>query len=174
MNPTAFEDVYRTHYAGLEAVARTYVGDPSVAEDVVQDVFLAVWRRRGELELRGNIRTYLHSAVRNGALDRLKHADGVRRHSKSAAIALNPTAEPADSTLLQRELASAIEAAVQQLPERAREAFIMSRDGGLSYAEISDVLGVSVKAVEASISRALRALRHQLAPFLEEDPARVS
>jgi RNA polymerase sigma-70 factor, ECF subfamily len=169
MDPTAFEDLYRRSYAGLVAFAREYVGDFSAAEDVVQDVFLAVWRRRNELELRSSIRTYLYSAVRNAALDRLKHADGVRRHGMKAATALTPPAQPADSALRQRELASAVEAALQQLPQRAREVFIMSRDGGLSYAEIAGVLGVSVKAVEASMSRALRALRRKLAPFLEGD-----
>jgi len=169
MNRTSFEDLYCHHYAGLVAFARGYVDDFSAAEDVVQDVFLAVWRRWDELELRGKIRTYLYSAVRNAALDRLKHADGVLRHRTKATIALTPGPRPADEAVRHHELASAIEAAVQQLPERSREAFVMSRDGGLTYAEIAEVLGVSVKAVEASISRALRSLRHHLAPFLEED-----
>jgi len=170
MNRTRFEDLYRLHYAGLVAFARGYAGDLSVAEDVVQDVFLAIWRRRDELELSGNVRTYLYSAVRNAALDRLKHADVVLRHRTRATIALTPASRPADEAVRHHELAGAIEAAVQQLPERSREAFLMSRDGGLSYAEIAEVLGVSVKAVEASISRALRALRDQLAPFLEDAP----
>jgi RNA polymerase sigma-70 factor, ECF subfamily len=140
---------------------------------VVQDVFLAVWSRRRNLEVRGNVGTYLHVAVRNAAFDRLKHIDGVLRHRAAVATAMAPQARPPDSAHREREVARAVEAAIQTLPERAREVFIMSRNGGLSYAEIAAVLGVSVKAVEASMSRALRSLRTQLAPYLEEAPARV-
>lgn len=173
MDRASFENLYRLNYAGLVAFAHGYLGDSSAAEDAVQDVFLAVWRRRGELEAGGNIRTYLYSAVRNGALDLLKHRNGARLHRSSVAIALTPPAHLADAGIRHRELASAIEAAVGQLPDRARETFLMSRDGGLTYAEIADVLEVSVKAVEASISRALRALRRDLAPFFEEDTAKA-
>lgn len=173
MDRIAFEDLYRRHYPGLAASARGYLGDASGAEDVVQDVFLAVWHRRRELKVRGSMRTYLHVAVRNASLDRLKYLDGVRRHRTTVATTMSRPARSPDSALRERELADAVEAAIHRLPERAREVFIMSRSGGLSYAEIAAALEVSVKAVEASMSRALRSLRTQLAPHFEEDPAPV-
>ena len=172
-DPSTFEDLYRRHYAGLVAFARGYLGDSPAAEDAVQDVFLAVWRRRGELDLGPGVQSYLYSAVRNGALDVLKHARGARRNRTNVKVALTPALLPADAGVRHRELARAIDIAVQRLPRRARETFLMSRDGGLTYAEIAEALEVSVKAVEASISRALRALRRELAPFLEQDTARA-
>lgn len=173
LDRASFEELYRRHYAGLVAYARGLLGETAAAEDTVQDVFAAVWRRQKELELRGRFRSYLYSGVRNRALDRLNHAKGAVRHRRPAATALMPSGRPADAGVRHRELASAIEAAIQRLPDRARESFLMSRDGGLSYAEIAEVLEVSVKAVEGSISRALRALRHDLAPFFEQDSARA-
>lgn len=173
MDRTTFENLYRQHYAGLVAFASGYLGDSLAAEDTVQNVFLAVWRRRGELELHGSITTYLYAAVRNGALDQLKRANGVQRHRTRVATALRPSPRPADVGIRHHELASAIETAVGHLPQRAREVFVMSRDGGLTYAQIAETLEISVKAVEAALSRALRTLRRELAPFFEEDPARA-
>jgi RNA polymerase sigma-70 factor (ECF subfamily) len=72
----------------------------------------------------------------------------------------------ADAGADARELQRAIAKAVAALPPRTREMFLLSRERHLKYAEIAELLGVSVKAVEANVSRALRQLREQLAPFL--------
>jgi RNA polymerase sigma-70 factor (ECF subfamily) len=79
---------------------------------------------------------------------------------------LHEPAVQADVTTHADELQQAIRSAVEALPPRTREVFLMSRERNLRYSEIAEQLGVTVKAVEANMSRALRQLRDTLAPFL--------
>jgi RNA polymerase sigma-70 factor (ECF subfamily) len=67
------------------------------------------------------------------------------------------------------EVEAAIATAIAALPPRTREVFVMSRERGMRYSEIAEQLGISVKAVEANMSRALRMLRESLAPYLAND-----
>ena len=80
--------------------------------------------------------------------------------------ALSEPAEQADADTEANELETAIRDAIADLPPRTREVFLMSRERNLKYSEIAEQLGVSVKAVEANMSRALRQLRDRLSPFL--------
>ncbi len=134
----------------------------------MQDVFLALWQRRHALERRDSIAAYLFTSVRNAALNQLKHREVARRFRRDAALAAAPRPVAADEVAHHNELAEALEAAIADLPEKARLALTLSRDAGLTYAQIAETLGVSVKAVEANVSRALRLLRERLAPYLED------
>lgn len=165
-----FERLFRDHYPGLFALARRYVGEPAIAEELVQDVFLSLWRRRDSLELRGSVTSYLFTSVRNAALNYLKHRELAERLRYDVAQAVSPARSTADAEARHNEIAEALEAAIAALPERARLALTLSRDAGLTYAQIAEALGISVKAVEANVSRALRILREQLAPYLEDRP----
>jgi RNA polymerase sigma-70 factor (ECF subfamily) len=80
--------------------------------------------------------------------------------------ALSEPAEHADAETQAGELRDAIRDAIEALPPRTREVFLMSRERNLRYSEIAEQLGVTVKAVEANMSRALRQLREKLSPFL--------
>ncbi|MBI2615354.1 MAG: sigma-70 family RNA polymerase sigma factor, partial [Gemmatimonadetes bacterium] len=79
-----------------------------------------------------------------------------------------PGGPPADRDLLEQEMDVALAQAVAQLPDRCREAFELSRLHGLKYAEIAQVLEISVKTVEAQMGKAIRVLRERLAPWLPE------
>jgi RNA polymerase sigma-70 factor (ECF subfamily) len=80
--------------------------------------------------------------------------------------ALSEPAEQADADTQANELEGAIRDAIADLPPRTREVFLMSRERNLKYSEIAEQLEISVKAVEANMSRALRQLREKLSPFL--------
>lgn len=168
LDRAGFERLFRERYAGLCAFARRYVRDAALAEELVQDVFLALWQRRHALERRDSIAAYLFTSVRNAALNQLKHREVARRFRRDAALAAAPRPVAADEVAHHNELAEALEAAIADLPEKARLALTLSRDAGLTYAQIAETLGVSVKAVEANVSRALRLLRERLAPYLED------
>ena len=162
----AVEELFREHYAALVGFADGYVRSTAVAEEIVQDVFLNLWRGRERLAGEGTLRAYLFQAVRNRALNHLRHARHVARH---AAAAPRDDAVPAlgDALLVEAELAAAARAAVDALPERCREVFLLSRAHDLSYAEIARALDISVKTVETQMGRALKAIRRALLPHLE-------
>jgi RNA polymerase sigma-70 factor, ECF subfamily len=160
----AFAAIFREHYSWLVLAAARLLGDRSLAEEVVQDVMLELWRRREAIALTGPLRAYLHQATRNRALNHLRHGKTVR---ESEPYVRPPTAAPrADALVTSRELQSVVAEAMAELSPAQREVFELSRRDGLTYPEIASVLEISVKTVEARMGRALRHLRERLAPWL--------
>lgn len=166
----AFDAIFRQWYEPVVRVAHRILRDQGVAEEITQDVFLELWRRRETLPDGSSAPAYLMQAARNRSLNHLRHLK-VQQKSQVFVEALNEPVEAADADAESSELAAAIREAINELPTRTREVFTMSRERNLRYAEIADLLGISVKAVEANMSRALRRLRERLGPFLSQSNA---
>jgi len=160
----AFAAIFREHYAVLVGAAERLLGDRAAAEDVAQEVMLELWRRRAALPGDTRIRAYLYQSARNRALNHARHARVARRAEPDLPLPSAPP--PTDAGASTGELDAAMRAAVGALPGDVRETFRMSRTDGLTYAEIARAQGISVKAVEARMGRALRFLRERLAPWL--------
>jgi RNA polymerase sigma-70 factor, ECF subfamily len=162
---TGFDQLVLTSYADLCRFCYRITGSRAAAEDIVQDVFAAIWRR-GTVFDYGDPLPYLYRAVRNRAIS---HQRQLRRHggwlmswAQERAEHLAPAADPSEV----EDLARAIDAAVAALPARRRAIFALHRDQHLTYAEIAVALGISIKTVETQMGRALKALRERLAPYL--------
>jgi RNA polymerase sigma-70 factor (ECF subfamily) len=167
----AFDALFRTGYAPLVRFTDRMVRDAAAAEELVQEVMLELWRRRHALDPAGSAQAYLFQAARNRALNHLRHRRVVARTEPLLADD-EAVAPSALATVEETELEDAVRAAVATLPPRCRQVFELSRGRGLRYAEIAGLLGVSVKAVEAQMGRALRHLRARLAPWLPAGEAR--
>lgn len=162
---TAFETVFRTWYAPLVRVATYLLHDPGLAEEVVQDVLLEVWRRRETLAFEQEPRRYLMRATRNRALNQLRHQQVAAR---AAAHDISEEAHAASAPALvdAAELEVAIAQAVATLPDRCRAVFELSRRHNMSYAQIAEALEIAPKTVENQMGKALRMLRVALAAWL--------
>ncbi len=159
----AFEQLFRATYSSLCAFAHRYLDDAPHAEDLVQDLFAELWSSRSRWEVRGSVRAYLFSAVRNRALNARKRERVERDWAHDEAIAdvrsLHPfPASPAELLDL-AETEAAIDAALDALPERCRITMTLRWRDQLSHAEIAEVMGISTKGVEHQLARGLRALR---------------
>jgi RNA polymerase sigma-70 factor (ECF subfamily) len=163
-NQQAFDAMFRSYYPRLVAVADSMLRDRPAAEDVAQDVMVELWRRRESLLLESSLRAYLFRAVRNRALNQIRHLRVAPKTDIETATDL--TIPPADRVALEGEMLAALGKAVASLPERCREVFELSRVQGLKYAEIASALGISVKTVEAQMGKAIRILRARLAAWL--------
>ena len=161
----AYDAIFRASYAPLVRLAEGMVRERAVAEELVQDVLLELWRRRDRLAVDGSLRAYLFQATRNRALNHLRHVQVERRGAVHAA-APEAREATAPARLVAEEMQDAARRAVEELSPRCREVFELSRVHGLRYAEIALTLGVSVKAVEAQMGKALRTLRTRLAPWM--------
>ncbi len=162
----AYSTIFRENYPGIVVSAARLLGERALAEEIAQDVMLELWRRRESLTLSGPVRAYLHSAARNRALNRLRQA---RTAQRGEMYVKGPSESPAsDSGVITGELESAVAQALSALSEPQREVFEMSRTRGLRYNEIAELLGISVKSVEARMGRALKQMREHLAPWLPE------
>lgn len=165
---SAFDELFRQWYEPVVRTANRILHESGVAEELAQDVFLELWRRRETLPDGSSVPGYLLQAVRNRALNHLRHLQ-VQKKSQVFVEALSEPAEHADADVHTGDLERAIRTAIDELPPRTREVFLMSRERNLKYGEIAEQLGISVKAVEANMSRALRQLREKLAPHLKRN-----
>jgi RNA polymerase sigma-70 factor (ECF subfamily) len=163
---SAFDAIFRRWYGPLVQLAERMLNDRSAAEETVQDVMLELWRRRDTLQLTGSPQAYLFQSTRNRALNRLRRLR-VERREEFDTDSL-PSRRGADATAFEHEIDRALREAIASLPPRCREVFELNRMQGLKYAEVAEVLGVSVKAVEAQMGKALRTLRDKMAPWLPE------
>jgi RNA polymerase sigma-70 factor (ECF subfamily) len=158
-----FDALVRAHYAKLCGFAYRFVESEAIAEDLVQDVFAAMWERRAAWTP-NDPAAFLYRAVRNRAVSHHRRERVRLRWTASipADVAAPSVAEEYDL----RECARAVATAIRALPERCRLVYHLSREDGLSYAEIAAALGVSIKTVETQMGRALRSLRRAAAPHL--------
>jgi RNA polymerase sigma-70 factor (ECF subfamily) len=163
----AFDAVFREWYPVLVRVAGAILHDTDAAEEVAQEVMHELWRRAHVMDASVTIRAYLLRAVRNRALNHVRH-QRVRRETQGDVEALYREPVRADQPVVATELAEAIRRAVAELPPRCREVFELSRVDGLRYAEIAESLGISEKTVEAQMGKALRVLRERLAAWLPQ------
>ena len=164
----ALELVFKAHYAGMASFVQRFVRSQDLAEELVQDVFLKLWSKREQLADIETFRTYLFRAARNTALNYLRRAKLERRWQEEQGRAEEPhTTFAADDDAVEQELSVAVQEAINRLPPRCREIFLLSRDGGLTYAEIARSLEISVKTVETQMGRALKSLRASLHHFRE-------
>jgi RNA polymerase sigma-70 factor, ECF subfamily len=166
---TAFEELYRLHAPALLGFASSRLPSREAAEDTVQEFFLALWRHRQEWRLDRSVRAYLFGALRNhmvSAHRRHQAREGrLQRVDDPAETNSIPGSAWADHRVRESELADAIEMAIKDLSPRCRETFLLVRQQHLSYAEVAEVMGISVKGVEMNMVRALASLREQLAEW---------
>jgi len=162
---SAFDTVFRSHYADLVRMAESIVRERALAEEVAQEVMLELWRRRESLQVEQTFRAYLLRSTRNRALNHIRHQRVVAREAAIAAID-PPSAPSAEDEMLGTELEQAVRAAINGLPDKCREVFKLSRDQGLRYAEIAVALEISEKTVEKRMGQALAELRERLDQWL--------
>lgn len=175
---SACEALYLTYRAPLWRFAYGYVRSREVAEELVQEVFLSLWRNRADGEVRTCIRAWLYAAVRNHALNHLRHERivtrlserttnrAIERHGESqgpdGGIAMGAPSPDPQLTVEAKELDEAIARAVAVLPERRRLAMTLRWKHDLSPMEIARVLGTTPESVRVLLTRA----RQELAQLL--------
>lgn len=158
----ACEALYRRYHEPLWRFAYRYVRSAAAAEEIVHDVFLALWRDRAACDVSGPIRAWLYSAVRHHALNHLRHERVVARFNEAAgahAAAIDVTAmgaPPPDvhDALEAGDLADAVHRALAALPERRRLAMTLRWKHDLSSAEIARALGTTDASVRVLLTRA--------------------
>lgn len=167
----AFEALFREYYQPLRRYALTLVRRADVAEDIVQAVFLRLWTKRQEWVLRSSLKAYLFGAVHHRSLQLLRQERVRDRHvlaelGGGAEVEASPPESWPDSELAGQELGQVLQAAVDGLAPRTRQAFELRRYQQLSYEEIAAVMGISVKTVGVHIGRALVVLRKAVLGYL--------
>ena len=157
--------IFRKHYTFLCRSVYRIISDTQITEDLVQDVFYELWKKRAQIKITTSLRAYLKRAALNKALNYIRDQKIDFRNAPEKEGLMSK-----ESSVVQ-ELAAAnlqqqIDQAIDSLPERCRLVFVLSRFEEMSYQQIADHLNISIKTVENQISKALKSLRVALAEHL--------
>jgi RNA polymerase sigma-70 factor, ECF subfamily len=157
--------LFDKYYLEFCKLSFKYVGRTDIAEDIVQEVFINIWNKRFNLNCNGKVKPYLIKSVINASLNYIK-SKFARQDMCDEDFAKN-TPEKFDphDELVKNELNQLVKIAIEQLPDKCRAIFMLSRFSDLSYKEIAEQLSISIKTVEAQISIALKKLHQFLSKF---------
>ena len=158
----AFEDVVDTYWGSLVEYVALLGADCDTAEDVTQQVFMRLWERRGYLKIDGSLRGLIYKIARNLYFDLCRRRSARRRAAMRASEEIPAYELPIDQPL-RDEIREAIVIAVNSLPKRRREVFVLVRHHGLSHNEVSEALNLAPQTVANHLSLALANLRETLA-----------
>lgn len=163
----AFTELYNRYWKRLLTQALYKLGSEEAAEEVLQDVFMNLWRRRQTLQIRHSFHTYIASSVKYEILSRLSKQKAKiefeQRAQKLYAVRSNDTEQQLDYELTRQQL----EETVKTLPEKCQLVYRLSREAGMSEKQIAEELKIAPKTVEAHITKALKTIRGSLQSLFE-------
>lgn len=168
MTETEFEKLFREQFNILTNLAITVVKDEDNAKDIVQQVFIKLWQKKDDLQIRGPLVPYLCKAVINTAINEFSKTKKTVYLDKSPELK-NISSEDEDMHSHLEKIEIQVRNAIETLPPVCRKVFSLSRFTDLSNKEIASELNISVKAVEKHISKAIKTLRILLKPLLNSN-----
>ena len=161
-----FQKLFEDYFPSMVTYSYRYVNDWSVGEDIVQDVFMALWINRDKIDFEEPIKPYLYRATYNRSINylnsvsvqrRVDHADMLDELIDREILSYNQ-----HDNLLLKEIEEEITSFVGTLPEQRKRVFLLSREENLKNKEIALRLNISEKAVEKHITKALSDIRTHL------------
>ncbi|MDR1557829.1 MAG: RNA polymerase sigma-70 factor [Tannerellaceae bacterium] len=161
-----FDKIYVNYFTRLHRFAKEYVMSDEDAENIVQDVFMMLWEKREVLNVQISLTAYLFSLVKNKCIDHLRRKVVAEEYRQELNMKLSSLEDLNRAFSSDEDIERFINDAINKLPKRCREIFIMSRIEGKKYQEIAEELNISVNTVENQMSIALKKLRIELKEYL--------
>ena len=167
----ALRHIFDRYYGLLLGDMYRIVSDEDACQDLAQEIFVDLWRKRDELDIHTSLRAYLRRAAVNKSLNYIK-ANRRFQFDDTDELGHLPDTSAADYGLKEKQdtLEDALHAAIDTLPEKCRADFNLSRFEQLSHREIAEKLGISVKTIENQITKAMKMLRDAMANHADLSP----
>ena len=165
---SAYEVLFKTFYKELVVYANRYLYNMDVSKEVVQDLFVKLYEKRKKLAINSSLKAYLFRSVQNKCINYINAQKIRNKYTETAKNNQVEVDTPIDKSIDLAELENALYAAIGELPPKCRMIFKMNRFEGYSNQEIAERLDLSKRTVETQITKALRALRTKLRPFIQE------
>ncbi len=163
----AFELLFRKYYVRLCAFANKFLNEPEDSKEIVQDVFAKIWEGRNDIDPEDSLKSYVFKIAQNLSINKLRRNKVESKYTEILKLVYIENHEfSAHESFLAKELEENIAHSIGNLPVECRKVFELSRYEGLKYKEIADTLNISVKTVEAQMSKALKFLRIELSDYL--------
>lgn len=162
----AFRVLFYQFFAPLCVFANRYIEDRGVCEDIVQDTFLKLWKNRKSQSIKVSIKNFLITNVKNGCIDYLRRREFQQKCVTQLREKYMFEKQDYEEIYTISELEQIINSAVNKLPPKVKEVFEMNRFEDMSYKEIAEHNHISIKTVEAYMTKALKILRIELKDYL--------
>ena len=159
MNKEAFKVIFDQHYDQIRNFLYYKLGDIDMAEDIAQEVFIKTWNKRDKIVM-GSVKSLLFTIANNFAINHFQSAK--KKYEFKLQYEDKPIAETPEYQMEEQEFAEKLNETLNQLPENQKVVFLMNRIDDLTYRQISDRLGIGVKAVEKRMHGALKFLRERI------------
>ena len=162
----AFRKLFELFYQPLCLYAKRYIDEQWICEDIVQDVFALLWRKRKEVDIKISIRSFLVVSVKNLCIDHLRKKMRMEQYRdlvSRKAIIFHPVS---DDVYLLTELQFLLEKALQKLPQTYRTVFEMNRFEGKNFDEIANILDISIRTAKRYKSQVIETLKKELKDYL--------
>ena len=159
-----YNRIFRTHYEAVTRYVYYKCGDLQQAEDIVQNVFVKLWKLCATVSF-SKVKAYLYRAANNAFLNEKEHEKIVLKHLRK----VNPSVdyESPEYLMQVKEFHEKLKSAIASLPPKEREVYLLSRIDKKTYSEIAEITGLGVKAIERRMSKALLQLREVLGKDLK-------
>lgn len=164
----ALEWIYDNFSQKLYARLIRILKDETLCEEIIQDIFLAVWKHRETIDINKNFNGFLFKISDNLAISALRKIGRDQRLKQAVWANMVTSLYLSDQSLLTRELSGIVNTAIQQLPPQRRKILELCKLDEKSYAEVAQQLGISVATVSNHMTLALKDLRRKLAFYLDD------
>ena len=153
---TAYKELFALFYKSLQQFAISFVRSPEVAEEIVSDVFIKVWKKRAGLNRIHNLKLYLFISTKNGALNHLRSQKKVFLQPEQYFVQLQSICFNPEKLMLTAEMMNRVQKAISDLPPRCQLIFKLIKEDGLKYRDVAELLQLSIKTIENQMAIALR------------------
>lgn len=161
-NRLAFNSLFLSYYKSLCHFAYQYTRNKEETEEIVNDVFFALWQKKDRITIELSVKAYLYTCVKNASIALVKKRQPLFNDLEDVLNSYAARHQEPDSIQEYAELKEYFNSAVESLPIRCKQIFILNRFDNLKYKEISTLLNISEKTVENQIVKALVVLRNAL------------
>lgn len=162
----AFKQLFEIYYAQLCLYAKRFIENQLVREDIVQEVFCAIWEKRKSIRLTSSGKNYLITAVKNSCLNYIRKESSFMNYEEITHENKPLYEIDAEDLYDIRELEKLFEEALNKIPETYRLAFVLNRFNGKKTEEVAQMMNVSVRTIERYRGKALEILQHELKDYL--------
>jgi len=170
----AFRQIFDALFSNLTKFSFSFVHSKEAATEIVDELFVQLWIKRADIMKINDLRVYLYTATKNASLNYIsKKAKQIEVEPYENLIVHMTDLVSPEQIMITKEMLQKIKEAVDSLPPRCKLIFKFVREDGLSYSEVAEILGLSIKTIDAQMVIAVARIRGKLMNVIETSPNKI-